>query len=79
MALTLTANFITVMVVCGESLLTIFFRGSGLSRRMKEREKEIELDERDRLREKEEIEEIRKRLMEEGHPDPEAEMARVSL
>jgi len=38
----------------------------------------MEADERDRQREREEMEEIRRRLMEEGHPDPEAEMARVS-
>ena len=37
----------------------------------------MEADERDRQREREEMEEIRRRLMEEGHPDPEAEMARV--
>ncbi len=53
-------------------------RGSALSRRLKEREKEMEADSRDRQREKEEIDEIRRRLMEEGHPDLEIEMARVS-
>ena len=46
-------------------------------RRMKEREKEREADARDRQREKEELEEIKRRLMEEGHPDPEAELAKV--
>ena len=54
-------------------------RGSALQRRLKEREKEMEIDERDRQREKEELEAIRRQLIEEGHPDPEAEMARVSL
>lgn len=39
----------------------------------------MEIDERDRQREKEELEAIRRQLIEEGHPDPEAEMARVSL
>ena len=39
----------------------------------------MEADERDRQREREEMEEIRRRLMEEGHPDPEAEMARVGI
>jgi len=39
----------------------------------------MEADERDRQREKEELEEIRKKLEEEGHPDIEAEMARVSM
>ncbi len=38
----------------------------------------MELDERDRKREKEELEEIRQRLLAEGHPDPEAELRRVS-
>ncbi|ESO91992.1 hypothetical protein LOTGIDRAFT_217154 [Lottia gigantea] len=54
-----------------------FFKGSALSRRMKEREKEKEADARDRQREKEEFEEIKRRLMDEGHPDPEAELARI--
>lgn len=35
------------------------------------------MDERDRKREKEELEEIRQRLLAEGHPDPEAEIRRV--
>lgn len=50
-----------------------------LIRRMKEREKEREADARDRQREKEELEEIRRKLMDEGHPDPEAELAKVGL
>ncbi|XP_074646948.1 RNA-binding protein 25-like isoform X2 [Tubulanus polymorphus] len=54
-----------------------FYKGSALSRRLKEREKEIEADTRDRQREKEEIEEIRRKLLEEGHPDPEGEVARI--
>ncbi|KAK6182945.1 hypothetical protein SNE40_010515 [Patella caerulea] len=54
-----------------------FFKGSALARRMKEREKEKEADARDRQREKEEFEEIKRRLMSEGHPDPEAELARI--
>jgi len=41
---------------------------------MKEREKEAEADARDRHKEKEEIEELRKKLVEEGHPDPESEI-----
>ncbi|XP_035687848.1 RNA-binding protein 25-like isoform X2 [Branchiostoma floridae] len=52
-------------------------RGSALQKRLKERQKEIELDEMDRRKEKEEIEEIRRRLMEEGHPDPQAEVERL--
>uniref|UniRef100_A0A3B3X5I4 PWI domain-containing protein n=1 Tax=Poecilia mexicana TaxID=48701 RepID=A0A3B3X5I4_9TELE len=34
----------------------------------------MEADERDRKREKEELEEIRQRLLDEGHPDPDAEL-----
>ena len=37
----------------------------------------MEADSRDRQREKEEIDDIRRRLMDEGHPDLEIEMARV--
>ena len=53
-------------------------RGSALQRRLLERTKEMETDDRDRQKEKVELEEIRRRLMEEGHIDVEAEMARVS-
>ncbi|XP_078671649.1 RNA-binding protein 25-like isoform X5 [Branchiostoma floridae x Branchiostoma belcheri] len=54
-----------------------YYKGSALQKRLKERQKEIELDEMDRRKEKEEIEEIRRRLMEEGHPDPQAEVERL--
>ena len=37
----------------------------------------MEGDERDRQREKDEIAEIRRKLLQQGHPDPDAEMARV--
>lgn len=60
-------------------MMFIYFRGSALQRRLNEREKEMEADERDRMKEREELEEIRKRLLEEGHPDPEAEMERVCV
>ena len=53
-------------------------RGSALERRLRERQKEKEADARDRAKEKEEMEEIRRKLLDEGHPDPEAEMAKVS-
>ncbi|XP_035228240.1 RNA-binding protein 25-like isoform X2 [Stegodyphus dumicola] len=56
-----------------------YFKGSALVRRMKEREKEIEEDMLDRQREKEELDELRKKLVEEGHPDPEAEVERLLL
>ncbi|XP_013400052.1 RNA-binding protein 25 isoform X3 [Lingula anatina] len=54
-----------------------YYRGSALQRRLKEREKEMEADARDRQREKEELEEIRKKLLEEGHPNPEEELAKL--
>uniref|UniRef100_A0A7N8YCA2 RNA binding motif protein 25a n=1 Tax=Mastacembelus armatus TaxID=205130 RepID=A0A7N8YCA2_9TELE len=54
-----------------------YYRGSALQKRLRDREKEIELDERDRKREKEELEEIRQRLLTEGHPDPDAELQRM--
>lgn len=55
----------------------VCFRGSALQKRLRDREKEMEADERDRKREKEELEEIRQRLLAEGHPDPDAELQRV--
>lgn len=58
--------------------LAVILRGSALQKRLRDREKETELDERDRKREKEELEEIRQRLLAEGHPDPDAELQRVS-
>ncbi|XP_055005723.1 unconventional myosin-VI-like [Boleophthalmus pectinirostris] len=54
-----------------------YFRGSALQKRLRDREKEVEMDERDRKKEKEEMEEIRQRLLAEGHPDPEAELRRT--
>ncbi|GFY67867.1 RNA-binding protein 25 [Trichonephila inaurata madagascariensis] len=56
-----------------------YFKGNSLVRRMKEREKEIEEDILDRQKEKEELDELRKKLVEEGHPDPEAEVERLLL
>lgn len=57
--------------------IVLNLRGSALQKRLRDREKEIEMDERDRKREKEELEEIRQRLLAEGHPDPDAELQRV--
>jgi RNA-binding protein 25 len=59
--------------------MLILYRGSCLNRRLKEREKEREADARDRQREKEELEEIKRKLLDEGHPDPEAELMKVQL
>lgn len=57
--------------------MNVSYRGSALQKRLRDREKEMEADERDRKREKEELEEIRQRLLAEGHPDPDAELQRV--
>ncbi|XP_049613084.1 RNA-binding protein 25b isoform X1 [Syngnathus scovelli] len=54
-----------------------YYRGSALQKRFRDREKEAEADERDRKREKEELEKIRQRLLDEGHPDPDAELRRM--
>lgn len=59
--------------------LFVSLRGSALQKRLRDREKELELDERDRKREKDELEEIRQRLLAEGHPDPDAELQRVHM
>ncbi|XP_061173330.1 RNA-binding protein 25-like [Saccostrea echinata] len=56
-----------------------YYKGSCLNRRLKEREKEREADARDRQREKEELEEIKRKLLDEGHPDPEAELMKIEL
>lgn len=42
-------------------------RGTALARRLKDREHEIELDHRDRHREKEEIEELRQKLLQQDN------------
>lgn len=54
-----------------------YYKGTALQRRMKDREKEIELDNRDRQRECDELNGLRKKLRDEGHPDPEAEAKRI--
>ena len=69
----------TLILQVTSRVVILVFRGSALQKRLRDREKESELDERDRKREKEEHEEIRQRLLAEGHPDPDAELQRVSL
>lgn len=65
---------------CSKAVIPIAAsRGSALQKRLRDREKEMEADERDRKREKEELEEIRQRLLDEGHPNPDAELRRVCL
>lgn len=51
-----------------------YYRSKILSQRLKERQIEIEEDERDRRAEKRELEELRRKLIEEGHPDPDTEV-----
>lgn len=58
----------------------LHFKGAQLEKRLKMREKEIEADNKDRVREREELEELKKRLAEKGlHDDIEAEARRVKL
>jgi len=52
------------------------YKGNGLVRRLKDREHEIELDNRDRRHEKEEIEELRQKLLQENVSDVEGEIKR---
>jgi len=53
-----------------------YYRGSKLERRLNEREREAAKDAEDRAREKEEIEELRVQILNEGHADPNAELER---
>lgn len=53
-----------------------YYRSSILRQRLRERQKEIEDDERDRRAERKEWEELKRKLSEEGHPDPESEIAK---
>ena len=54
-----------------------YYTGSALAKRRREREHEIETDQRDRKKEQEEIDILRKRLVEENHPDPDAAIAKA--
>ena len=53
-----------------------YYKGSRLDRRMAEREREAAKDSEDRAHEKEEIEELRVKILNEGHADPNAELER---
>ena len=53
-----------------------YYKGSKLERRLGEREREAAKDAEDRAREKEEIEELRVQILNEGHADPNAELER---
>ena len=47
-----------------------YYRGREFSRRLQERKLEEEADDKDRQREKDELDELKRRLMDEGHDDP---------
>lgn len=53
-----------------------YYKGTKLDRRLAEREREAAKDAEDRAREKEEIEELRVQILNEGHADPNAELER---
>jgi len=44
-----------------------FYKGASLAKKLKLREREIELDNRDRMREKDEIDELKRKLVKQGH------------
>jgi RNA-binding protein 25 len=44
-----------------------FYKGASLAKKLKLREREIELDNRDRMREKDEIDELKRKLIKQGH------------
>ena len=48
-----------------------------MERRRKEREKEVDLDNRDRKKEMEEFEDIKRKILEEGASDAEEEIEKV--
>jgi RNA-binding protein 25 len=56
----------------------LHFKGASLERKLKAREKEIELDNKDRQREREELDELKRKLAEKGVQDLENEIRRVS-
>ena len=56
---------------------TKYYKGSALSRRLRERQKEMEEDDRDRRLEKRELEDLRRKLIDEGHPDPDSEARKL--
>lgn len=51
-------------------IIRLCFRGRELQRRVAERLKEAESDTKDRQKEKEEMEELRRRIFAEEHEDP---------
>jgi RNA-binding protein 25 len=56
-----------------------YYKGNNLSRRLRDREIEIAADENEREQEKKELEDLRNKLAEEGHPDPDSEVRKRLL
>lgn len=56
-----------------------YYRGRELEKRLAERMKEVESDNRDRFKENEEIEELKNKIFSGEYEDPSAEFERVSL
>jgi len=54
-----------------------YYKGSNFARKLRDFEKEQEDDERDRQLEKRELDDLRRKLGEEGHPDPESEAQKL--
>lgn len=54
-----------------------YYKGSNLIKKLRDYDKEREEDERDRELEKKELDDLRKKLAEEGHPDPENEAMKL--
>ena len=59
--------------------VAFFDRGHAFQRLLQEREIEIELDNKDRAKEKEELEELRNAILAEGHDDPDEAYRKVAL
>jgi RNA-binding protein 25 len=58
---------------------SMHYKASNLEKKLKLREKEIESDNKDRLKEKEELEELKKKLIDKGLDNAETEAQRVII
>lgn len=54
------------------------FRGKSYENRRRDYEREIAADAKDKIKEKEELDEIKRKLMEEGIPNPDEEINKVA-
>jgi RNA-binding protein 25 len=54
-----------------------FYRSTSFKERLRDRQKEIEDDERDRRNELRELQELKQKLQSEGHPDPDSEADKI--